>query len=217
MLSLAFECLATHDFDAMPLSNTHILGVTSLWMGIPIFYGALNAGKDGFLGLLACTLTAVCAVSVVFWLDPVRDSAVCKAKQALSWVFAAELVWFSASTGLDPTGLFILVACVVFLYLMSNLFIQHKWWPLQLITHVLFRFAFYWWVHLLMVPPLRNESTAFLTLTLSYFTHVLALYRGLCWKATLMRREQYCLSCAAAVCWVSLNARAHWGLNKVFF
>jgi len=208
-------CYTTRDLRQMPMSNKHILGVTSLWMGIPIFYGMLQAGDDVGLGALSCTLAAVCGVSVVFWLDPIEGSVIHQIKHALSWWFSAQLVWLSASNGLDPAGLVLLVTCIVFLYAMSDFFFQKALWRMHLLTHMLFRFAFYWWVHLLMVPPSRHEGTAFMTLTLSYFSQSLALYRGLLWKATLMRREQYWLSCAASLCWVWLNARAHWGLNKI--
>jgi hypothetical protein len=215
MLQHALECFANIGLNGMPLVNTHILGVTSLWIGIPVFYGALQASP--FHILMACTLTAACVVSVVFWSDPKEGAIVCKAREVLSWVFAIELVWFSACSGLDPANLFLMVACVVFHYGMSDFFIQKRLWRLQLIAHLMFRFALYWWVHLLMVPPSRREGLAFIILTLGYFTHAFALYRGVFWESTLMRREQYWLSCAASVCWVWLNARAHWELNKELF
>lgn len=216
MLACA-PCSRTRPPDGIPLVNTHILGVTSLWMGIPVFYGVLQSKDDAFLGLLSCTLAAVCAVSVVFWLDPLsfEDSILHRVKQLLSWAFAAELVCFSASNGLEPVGLFHLVMCVVLLCMTSNFLYQRELWSMQLLSRMLFRFAFYWWAHLLMVPPSRHEATAFMTLTLSYFSHALALYKGLYWKSTLLRKEQYWLSCAASLCWVALNARAHWGLNKL--
>ena len=215
-MSILFKTKLPRDIGDMPLSNTHILGVSSLWMCIPIFHGVTRAWHEGdvFLAVLSCTLVAVCGVSTLFWSEPVTDSSLHRADKALCWLFAFELVWYSLDKGLEPSGLSVLGMFIVLLYLLSDLCFRKGLWVAQLLAHLLFRFAFYWWVHVLMVPPERNLLAGFLVLTLSYFAHASVLYRCMLWNSSSTRTEQYWLSCAALVCWVWLNGLAHCDLNK---
>ena len=215
MVSILFSTKLGRDMRQMPLANTHILGVTSAWMGIPVFYGAMQAREDWFLGVLSCTLAAVCTVSMLFWSNPVTDSWLHRADKTLCWAFAAELVWYSVRQGLDPAGLLLMIVWIVVLYLASDLCFRKGLWGMQLLSHMLFRFAFYWWVHVLMVPAERYVGAGFAILTNGYFLHALALYRGMRWESALMKAEQYWLSCAAVGCWVWLNGWLHFELNEL--
>ena len=54
--------------------RTKLLGVTSLWMAILIFYGTFQrSGNDG-TAMHAMLLTAVCLVSTLFWSNPKGNS-----------------------------------------------------------------------------------------------------------------------------------------------
>ena len=66
-------------WDNMPKRNKHILGVTSLWMMIPI----INTNISHLSGLLG----AVCTASTLFWFDPHQNSLLHKADKYLSIQF----------------------------------------------------------------------------------------------------------------------------------
>jgi hypothetical protein len=46
-------------------------------------------------------------------------------------------------------------------------------YDLQLSFHLLFRYAAYWWGHLLLVPAENNFLGAFVVLSVGYFGHII--------------------------------------------
>ncbi len=163
----------------VPPQNKHVLGVTSLWMLVPVYHG-LSHGPAPLAALLAC----VCAVSTVFWSNPVWGSPMHMADKVFSWMFTAAMVWYSAD--LEVSVLVPLMASILVFFLLSDVFFRRDLPVLQLLAHLLFRFCFYVWCHVLMVDCWRCLEL----MTAGYVGHAALVYFFVDYK-------YYWASCAA--------------------
>ena len=175
------------DIQHMPQNSKHILGVTSLWMAIPIYHG--------FTTPLATLLMCVCAVSTVFWSNAVGGSALHRLDKLLAWLFFAALTcdsfrrWHQGKLAL--LTIVLIIACIVTFFLLSDIFFRRNYPRLQLISHLLFRYVFYWWSHLLV----HQISLAdFSVISMAYFGHIALLYQ---FDMTEWQQDKYWLSCGA--------------------
>ena len=204
-LKALFSADNAKDLQDMPAPNKHILGVTSLWMLVPIGYGLHHHCA------LSALLAAVCLVSTLFWSNPEGGSALHKADKCLSWVFCGSMLWCSfqdrARCGAVAVGA--LVACILVFFLLSDFFFRANRQGLQLFSHLLFRYAFYWWAHLLMVPAEEHFPLACAVVSVGYFGHVLFLYFFVDWKSPSVQQHWYCLSCIALLIWMGCVVCVH--------
>lgn len=185
----------SHATEDIPAPNTHILGVTSLWMLVPVCYGLQHHAA------LSALLAAVCLVSTLFWSNPKGGSAMHKADKCLSWVFCGSMLWCSRGR-LDTWTTGVIVESILVFFLLSDFFSRTNRPGLQLFSHLMFRYAFYWWAHLLMVPAESHFLTGCAIVSVGYFGHVLCLYSLVDWKSTPMQQYWYWASCAALLCWI---------------
>jgi hypothetical protein len=203
------------DVQDLPGRNKHILGITSLWMAIPICNGVLTLHDTWKGGTVALTfvLTLVCLASTMFWSDPRGDSFWHKADKALAWIFGIAMVWCTVLPGdgrnLDNITFASIVFSILFFFLLSDVFFRKKMGDLQLATHLLFRFAFYWWSHLLLVPAETYFWPGFLVMTLGYFGHILVLYKVLGPMTGVAHQTWYWGSARALLFWIYFCAVAH--------
>lgn len=197
-----FTTSSTRDIETLPHSNKIVLGVTSLWMVIPVGWG-LRQIVDGTAGesVLPETvcLALVCVASTAFWRDPKCGSWLHRLDKGLAWVFLCIMGWYSRDMGapfLAPVVLSIVVC-----FLLSNYFFQHKMDYHQLLAHLLFRCISFWWAYFLVVPPDSLSVIAFVAMSCVYFGHALSLHDAL--EHELFQWD-YPAHCGAMLGWIGL-------------
>jgi hypothetical protein len=203
------------DVQDIPGRSKHILGVTSLWMAIPICNGVLTLRESwqGGTATLTLVLTLVCLASTMFWSDPRGGSFWHKADKILAWIFGVAMVWCTLLPGdgrkLDNLTFGSIVFSIFFFFLISDVFFRKKQDDLQLLAHLLFRYAFYWWSHLLLIPVEAHFWSGFLVMTLGYFGHILFMYKLLGRMACGSHQTSYWVSARALLFWIYFCAFAH--------
>jgi hypothetical protein len=151
----------------MPNRNKHILGVTSLWMMIPI----INTNMSHLCGLLS----AVCTASTLFWYDPYQNSLLHKADKYLSINFALTLsIYIINDIIYNNTSIILftsLSGSTLILYNLSNYLFKKEQHNRQLIAHLLFRYSIFLWSYMYMVES-KNVYSEILTVTIGYLINI---------------------------------------------
>ena len=201
----------------LPKRNKCILGVTSMWMLFPIAHGMLQWVKgdvDNGQKAVIIALCCSCSASTIFWFDAKTGSLFHK----LDWFSAVQyftcMILVTAMPGkgshvLSPAVSMFLPLCIIILFLLGDMCFERRMYKLQLLFHILFRYAGYWWAHLLLVPTEANFSVAFLILTVAYFGHILLFDLLARRRDVLWTRNLYCTSCALLVMWILVCAQLH--------
>lgn len=216
-----FSTAHEKDVQDLPQQNKHILGVTSLWMIIPIIlrweYG--DGQESASTATLAVLLAAVCAASTLFWSNPESNSATHKADKLLAWMYCLALIWCTVwPTGRRKIGFMAavpLIASVLAFFILSDMYFRLNSPGLQLCSHLLFRYVFYWWSHLILVPTDTNFVDGFMLLSTGYVGHILFMYHAVDWKPNQPQRRRYWLSCMLSLCWILFCANMHTRLVSV--
>lgn len=126
-----------HKMD-IPCHNRAILCLTSLWMAIPITFG-------GPL-LLTEVLGLVCAASTLYWRYPNKWTQIID--KSLATVFLVLLTLHSL-VHIYLTIFFIIL--VLYFYCLANYYYDLKKYTEHLMSHLMFRYTFYWWTHKVML------------------------------------------------------------------
>jgi hypothetical protein len=151
----------------MPNRNKHILGVTSLWMMIPI----INTNMSHLCGLLG----AVCTASTLFWYDPYQNSLLHKADKYLSINFALTLSIYTINDIIYNNTSIILFTSLsgstLILYNLSNHLFKNEKHGYQLIAHLLFRYSIFLWSYMIMIES-KNVYSEILTVTIGYLINI---------------------------------------------
>jgi|LakMenEpi03Aug12_release.lakeMendotaPanAssembly.Ray.scaffolds.fasta_scaffold140815_2 hypothetical protein len=155
-------------WNKMPKRNKYILGVSSLWMIIPI----INTQISNLSGLLG----AVCTASTLFWYDPRQASLLHKADKYLSLSFAftlsgytiIDIIFYNSSIILFTT---LSGSTLIFFNLSDYLFKQEKY-NYQLIAHLSFRYSIFLWSYIIM-----NKLSYYdiLITTIGYLINILGM------------------------------------------
>jgi hypothetical protein len=169
----------------------HILGVTSLWLMMPAYYGAVTfvdtcCGQNVsvsyalFSGLVGVT----CVVSTLYWgwaptyriHDRFGLSLMDVADRTLAgtmFVYLCVLVFWGQPT----RSLSILMwaafpsACLL-AYAMNKLMQSKNQLGLATFSHLCFRFIGYWWTHMVLIPPERHATLTVAAITVVQWAHV---------------------------------------------
>jgi hypothetical protein len=183
------------DIATLPYPNKVVLGVTSLWMVVPVGWGLLQLARPnpGEWVLTVC-LALVCAASTAFWRDPKSGSWLHKLDKGLAWVFMGIMGWYSRR---ELEALPLVVCSIVCFFLLSNHYFQHNMDAEQLAAHLMFRYVSYWWAYFCIVPS-RSEL-AFTVMSVVYFSHAFLLYDGL--ERNLFQYT-YCTHCLCMLFWI---------------
>ena len=218
-LGALFSTRHEQDVQDMPGRNKHILGITSLWMTIPICNGVLTLRDSWKLGTAALTfiLTLACIASTMFWSDPKGGSFWHKADKIVAWIFGVAMVWCTLLPGdgrnLEAIALGSIIFSILFFFLLSDFFFRKRLDNLQLLAHLLFRYTFYWWSHLLLVPAEAYFWSGFLVMTFGYFGHILCMYKWLARMTGVAHQESYWVSARVLLFWIYLCSIAHTQLS----
>jgi hypothetical protein len=211
--SALLSTTTSKDVRELPDRNKLVLGVTSLWMLLPITHGVLRWSQhrvtQGQLFLIMA-LTCSCLSSTMFWSDARRGSMF-HILDKCSAVLYLACVMFVAATGAGERQLSVklqvlLPAATIALFVLGDMFFKRRRYDHQLAFHLLFRYLGYWYGHLLLVPEETHFATACLSLSLGYFGHI----AGLCaWARTQNVMQSYSRSCVTLLLWVLLCGQVH--------
>ena len=191
---------ASSTSEDMPGSSKHILGVTSLWMVVPIYHGLRASNGPTLLPIL---LACVCTVSIVFWSNPIWGSILHKLDKLLAWIFCSVMLYssYSNENKLSVLTLGLIITLIVAFFLLSDLFFRLNYPTMQLISHLLFRYVFFWWSDLLMTE--ENSLVGFVVITIGYFGHVMLAY-CLMLRMPILEQKHYWISCGLLICWINV-------------
>lgn len=186
------------DISDLPYSNKCILGVTSLWMILPVAHAMLRwRDIDASQKAVVLALCCACCSSTMFWFDARRGSLFHKLDKLSAVQYVVSVMFATAKQNQHGMGALLLVTMML-LFLLGDMCFRRSMYRLQLTLHLLFRYVAYWWGHILLVPA---KQTTFLVLSAAYFGHVIVLLQ-LCLKRK-SRQDFYgsaCLMLLILVC-----------------
>lgn len=158
-ITRAFYYISTKSFtqykkiDDLPNKNKLILGVTSLWMTIPIAHGIvmwlqddIDVGKKAVIVALLCS----CLTSTLFWMDTRSGSLFHKLDKLSAIQYIACMVFVttqpvkSGSTMLSRVNTFLPLSMITF-FLLGDMCFKQSLYDSHLCFHLLFRYVGYWW------------------------------------------------------------------------
>ena len=205
------------DVSDLPNKNKFILGVTSLWMIMPIAHGMFRWFHNGVgFGQKAviAALSFSCFSSTIFWFDAKQGALFHKMDKfgAVQYVACTALVSAlpgdsgrTLSTGVGA----LLPLSMIALFLLGDMCFKRSMYDVQLVLHLLFRYVGYWWGHLLLVPVERNFPAALITLSVGYFGHILGLNEIARRRGLLLTENIYWTACAIAALWILVCGQMH--------
>ena len=196
------------NIEDIPYNNKHILGISSLWMTIPIYNGlfVFNPYPNNGAYLLSIILTFVCINSTVFWSNPKNNSLFHKADKYSAWVFCIAMILFTIFPGnykkIELLTFFIIVFFILIFFLSSYFCFIMNYGILQLITHLCFRYVFYLWSHLILVPTENNFVYGFSVITIGHIIHVILI-------SFINKKINYWISCVLLLLWIIFCSNIH--------
>lgn len=194
---------ASKEISDIPDSNKCILGVTSLWMILPVAHAVLRwRDIDVSQKAVVFALCCACCSSTMFWFDARRGSLLHKLDKLSAVQYVVAVMFATERQRQRATG-----ACFLFtmmlLFVLGDMCFRRSMYRLQLTLHLLFRYVAYWWGHILLVPA---KQATFLVLSAAYFGHVIALLL-LCLKRK-SRQDFYGSACLMLLILVCLKFTA---------
>jgi hypothetical protein len=204
------------DVRDLPDRNKLVLGVTSLWMLVPLAHGVFSWSQhrvtQGQLFLIMA-LTCSCLSSTVFWSDA-RSGSMFHILDKCSAVLYLICVLFVSATGQGEREfsaelqVFFSTATLA-LFMLGDIFFKRRRYDHQLAFHLLFRYVGYWCGHLLLVPEETHVARACLSLSLGYFGHIAGMCVWAGGKSAQQTRDAYWGACAALAVWVLACGQLH--------
>jgi hypothetical protein len=204
------------DVSNLPKKNKLILGITSLWMIIPLTHGIfkwiqyeIGIGQKSLIVILACS----CLSSLIFWSDARSGSLF----HRLDKLCAINYIICMIITTSYPESHSVLSAnmCIPLLFSMTTLFLlgdmcfKINKYDYQLIFHILFRYIGYWWGHLLLVLEEKNFASAIVILTFGYFSHIIVFTEFIRRRRLVITKNTYWKSCAIMGLWIIICGKVH--------
>ena len=205
------------DVIDLPKRNKCILGVTSLWMIMPIAHGMVQWFQDGIgVGQKAviAALSCSCLSSTMFWFDARRGSVFHKLDKLSAVQYVVCMVFVTALPGKSGRALStgvgtFLPLSMISLFLLGDMCFKRSMYDLQLSLHLLFRYAGYWWGHLLLVPGENNFPAGFVILSVGYFGHIIGFNEVARRQGLFLTEDLYWSSCAILALWILVCGQVH--------
>ena len=161
-----------------PAQYNVVIGITSLWLLIPVSHGIaiVNAGESGSrlasTILTSWTLLSAC-VSTAMWKTCSKGSLLHNLDLACAKVeFVMLLVYFARFGGLNIWMQCFFPSFVVIMYTITNHFHEGHRWLLNTWAHLIFRYIGYWWCHIALIRE-KKLWISFLFLSFGYYTHII--------------------------------------------
>lgn len=217
LLKALLSTKTSKDVNDLPNRNKFILGITSLWMIMPIAHGIIQWFENGISfgqKVVIAALTGSCLSSTMFWFDARRGSVFHKLDKLCAVQYVVCMVLVTALPGQTgrrlSTGVgTFLPSSMIALFLLGDMCFKRSMYDLQLSLHLLFRYVGYWWGHLLLVPMEQNFPAAFITLTVGYFGHIIGFNEVARKRALFLTEDLYWSSCAILTLWILVCGQVH--------
>jgi hypothetical protein len=203
------------DVSNLPKKNKLILGITSLWMTIPLTHGIfkwieyeIGVGQKSLIIILSCT----CFSSLIFWFDARSGILFHKLDKicAINYVICMIITsTFSDNKVLSMDICIFLLLSLIILFLLGDICFKINKYDYQLIFHILFRYIGYWWGHLLLVLEDKNFASAIVILSVGYFGHIIVFNEFIRRRHLIITKNMYWKSCAILGLWIIICGKVH--------
>jgi hypothetical protein len=203
------------DVSNLPKKNKLILGITSLWMTIPLTHGIfkwieyeIGVGQKSLIIILSCT----CFSSLIFWFDARSGILFHKLDKicAINYVICMIITsTFSYNNVLSMDICIFLLLSLIILFLLGDICFKINKYDYQLIFHILFRYIGYWWGHLLLVLEDKNFVSAIVILSVGYFGHIIVFNEFIRRRHLIITKNMYWKSCAILGLWIIICGKVH--------
>jgi hypothetical protein len=203
------------DVSNLPKKNKLILGITSLWMTIPLTHGIfkwieyeIGVGQKSLIIILSCT----CFSSLIFWFDARSGILFHKLDKicAINYVICMIITsTFSDNNVLSMDICIFLLLSLIILFLLGDICFKINKYDYQLIFHILFRYIGYWWGHLLLVLEDKNFASAIVILSVGYFGHIIVFNEFIRRRHLIITKNMYWKSCAILGLWIIICGKVH--------
>jgi hypothetical protein len=141
------------------------MGVTSLWLVIPIYHSIIVEGFASNRVLTATTLM-VSIISTIMWRNKITNSVLWKLDIAPARAEFICLIWHNQY---KPSMFQILYpVCVAIMYTIVDINCTNKRWGAAILSHILFRCIGYMWCH----HTLIGNIDCIFELMAIYFMHI---------------------------------------------
>ena len=204
------------DVCNLPKKNKLILGITSLWMIIPLTHGIykwvqyeIGIGQKSLIVILYCS----CISSLIFWYDARSETLFHRLDKLCAINYVACIIITTLYP--DSNSILSIDICILLLLSMSTLFLlgdicfKINMYNYQLLFHILFRYIGYWWGHLLLVLEEKNLISAITILSFGYFGHIIVFNEFIRRKRLIIKNNTYWKSCAILVLWIVFCGKIH--------
>ena len=151
------------EYYNLPIKNTRILGITTLWMLIPILI------SNSKYNLLKYSLSCCCLFSTIFWFKPKDNSLFHNLDRLSAYIYLFILLYTSYNT-LNHYLLILLLINILIFYSLSYYYFYKDNHDYQLICHLLFRYFFYMWSHFVLI------DYNIIIITIGYISHIYLIY-----------------------------------------
>jgi hypothetical protein len=176
--------------------------------------------QDGIGGRQKAVIVALscsCFSSTMFWFDARRGTLFHKLDKLSAVQYVMCMVFVTALPGENAHALsaflaIFLPSSMISLFLLGDMCFRRSMYDLQLLFHLLFRYAAYWWGHLLLVPAEDNFPAAFVILSLGYFGHIMGFNEVVRRRSVILTEDvygRYWSSCAILALWIIVCGWVH--------
>jgi len=167
-----------NDYFHLPIHNSRILGITSLWVLIPIIYG------NNYY-LLRSSLFSCCFFSTLLWYKPINNSIYHILDVYSAYIYIIFLLYTSYKL-LKFKIICLLLSNIIIFYSLSCYYYTNFNYIYQLINHLLFRYVCYIWSHTILFL----DYNMFI-ISLGYLLHIYITYN----YCNLENDELYLIFC----------------------
>lgn len=162
----------------IPAQSQYILGVTSLWLLLPAFYGVksfFNRTPQIYSGLLGLLLLSTSLISLLNWRYYHPRSLIWKIDVFCALTTYIALTLYSCFyTSFSIFLKFCFPICVFFFYMSSNILSQRCHFALSCLSHLTFRLFGFWWAYYALTHTNPANTIVFsIILTVIYYLHIL--------------------------------------------
>jgi hypothetical protein len=204
------------DVSNLPKKNKLILGITSLWMILPLTHGIfkwieyeIGVGQKSLIIILSCT----CFSSLIFLFDARSGilfhklDKICAINYVICMIITSTFSDNNNILSIDIC-LFLLLSLII-LFLLGDMCFKINKYDYQLIFHILFRYIGYWWGHLLLVLEEKNFASAIAILSVGYFGHIIVFNEFIRRRHLIITKNMYWKSCAILGLWIIICGKVH--------
>jgi len=204
------------DVCNLPKKNKLILGITSLWMIIPLTHG-IYKWVQYEIGIeqksLIVILSGSCISSLFFWYDARSGTLFHRLDKLCAINYIACMIITTLYP--DSNSILSIDICILLLLSMSILFLlgdicfKINMYNYQLLFHILFRYIGYWWGHLLLVLEEKNFVSTIAILSVGYFGHIIVFNELIRRKNLIITKNMYWKSCVILGLWIIICGKVH--------